>query len=126
MTIGERLYEIRKDKNFTRDYVHKHTGINDKLLFKYEKGIITNIPWDNIEVLCDFYGVSPKTVMGWDEEEAQGYCLNPEVVKIAQEVYNNPELKILFEAAKNVAPEDIKAVADMMMRMRRKEQDDID
>lgn len=67
MTKGEKLYIARQDKGYTRTEVAKLTGINDKLLFKYEKDIITNIPLDNLEELCKLYNISPAYVVGWED-----------------------------------------------------------
>lgn len=67
MTKGEKLYNARIDRNFTRAEVSQATGISDKLLFKYEKDIITNIPLDNLEKLCSFYGINPTYVVGWED-----------------------------------------------------------
>ncbi len=73
MTKGEKLYSARIDRNFTRAEVSQATGISDKLLFKYEKDIITNIPLDNLEKLCSFYGIKPTYVVGWEDIAAGGY-----------------------------------------------------
>lgn len=67
MTKGEKLYNARIDRNFTRAEVSQATGISDKLLFKYEKDIITNIPLDNLEKLCSFYGINPTYIVGWED-----------------------------------------------------------
>lgn len=70
-TKGERLYQARVQKDYTRSDVAKLTGINDKLLFKYEKDIITNIPLDNLEKLCELYGLNPAYVVGWEDDNQQ-------------------------------------------------------
>lgn len=67
MTKGEKLYNARIDRNFTRAEVSQATGISDKLLFKYEKDIITNIPLDNLEKLCSFYRINPTYIVGWED-----------------------------------------------------------
>ena len=67
MTKGEKLYKARQNNGYTRAEVEKLTGINDKLLFKYERDIITNIPLDNLEKLCKLYKISPVYVVGWED-----------------------------------------------------------
>ena len=69
-TKGEKLYQTRKAKNYTRADIAKLTGINDKLLFKYEKDIITNIPLENLEKLCTIYGISPSYIVGWENPDS--------------------------------------------------------
>lgn len=43
-----------------------------------------------------------------------GYYNNPEAAKMAQELYDNPGMRILFSAAKNVSAEDLKAAAEVI------------
>lgn len=41
---------------------------------------------------------------------------------MAQELYENPGMRILFDAAKNVSPEDLKVAAELISRMKKKEE----
>lgn len=41
------------------------------------------------------------------------YYLNKETAKMAQDIYENPDLRILFDASKKLSPEDIKAVIEV-------------
>lgn len=68
-TIGERIRSIRISKNLTQEEVGKHIGTTKQTLYKYETGIITNIPIDKIDAIARLFDVSPAYLMGWDEEE---------------------------------------------------------
>lgn len=46
------------------------------------------------------------------------YYTDPETAKIAQEVFDNPDLRMLFSAARDAKPEDIKLAADMLKRFK--------
>ena len=48
--------------------------------------------------------------------------MNPETSKIAQEIYDNKELSLLFDAARDADPEDLQTVHSMLMALKRKEQ----
>jgi transcriptional regulator with XRE-family HTH domain len=67
MLIGKRLKKLRLDNDFTLEYVGGIAGISKQTLYKYENGIVTNIPSDKIEALARVYGVTPAFIMGWDE-----------------------------------------------------------
>lgn len=69
-TIGERIRSIRISKDLTQEEVGKHIGTTKQTLYKYETGIITNIPIDKIDAIARLFDVSPAYLMGWDEEEA--------------------------------------------------------
>lgn len=45
------------------------------------------------------------------------YYLNQETADIAQGIYENPNLRILFDASKNLSPEDIQAVVEIAKRI---------
>lgn len=46
------------------------------------------------------------------------YYTDPETARIAQEVFDNPDLRMLFSAARDAKPEDIKLAADMLKRFK--------
>ena len=114
-TKGEKLYQARQIKGYTRADVAKFTGINDKLIYKYEKDIVTNIPLDNLEKLCDFYGISPSYVVGWEEAHSS------ETIKFAQKIFDNSQYRVLFEASKNLKPESIKEILKFIKYQKAKE-----
>ena len=64
-TIGARLKELRLQKDYTQEYVGNIIGVSKQTLYKYENGIVTNIPSDKIEALAKVYGVTPDYIMGW-------------------------------------------------------------
>ena len=49
------------------------------------------------------------------------YYLDPEAAEIAQEVYDRPELRILFDASRKASKEDLSFVVEMLDRMYKKE-----
>lgn len=68
MKVGEMLKELRTNKNLSLDDVSKQLGIARQTLYKYETGIITNIPLTRIEELAKIYRVEPGYIMGWKDD----------------------------------------------------------
>lgn len=66
-SIGTKLKTLRENKKLTLDEVAEKIGTTRQTLFKYENGIVTNIPSNKLEDLAGFYGVSPAYLMGWDD-----------------------------------------------------------
>ena len=50
-----------------------------------------------------------------DDEQ---YYLNNETAQIAQEIFENKDMRILFDAARDSRPEDLKIAADMLRRFK--------
>lgn len=69
-TIGDRIRSLRLSKDLTQEEVGKHIGTTKQTLYKYETGIITNIPIDKIDAMARLFDVSPAYLMGWDEPDA--------------------------------------------------------
>ncbi|MBF1757663.1 MAG: helix-turn-helix transcriptional regulator [Veillonella sp.] len=68
-SIGNKLKSLREHKKLTLDEVAKKIGTSRQTLFKYENGIVTNIPSNKIEDLAGIYGVSPAYLMGWEDDK---------------------------------------------------------
>lgn len=49
----------------------KMIKVTKQTLYKYEQGIITNIPSNKIEEIANVLGVSPSYIMGWEDTTEQ-------------------------------------------------------
>ncbi len=64
MEIGERIYHYRKSCGMTQEYVAKQLQTTPQNIYKYEKGIIKNIPLQSIVLMSKLFGVSPAELAG--------------------------------------------------------------
>ena len=118
-TVGERIKELRLKLGLSQVEFASKIGVSKQTLYKYENNIITNIPSDKIEAIADCFGISPATLMGWDtEQQTESYYTNPETAALAQELLDNPDLRMLFDAARDVKPENLQLAAEMLKRMK--------
>lgn len=67
MTVGERIRQTREAEGIGQTELADKIGIGKQLLYKYERGITTNIPIGNIEAIARVLGVTPAYLMGWEE-----------------------------------------------------------
>lgn len=65
MERAEILKQLRQSSSLTMDEVGKRIGVSKQTIYKYENGIVTNIPSDKIELLAELYGIRPGEIMGW-------------------------------------------------------------
>lgn len=72
MTFGERLRQLRQKNGMSMDDVAKHLGVGRANIYKYEHGIITNIPPDKVSILASLFKVSPAYLMGWSDDSRSG------------------------------------------------------
>ena len=66
MTIGQRIKEMRLDKNLTQDELAARIHTTKQTIHKYENGIITNIPSSKIEAIANALNTTPDYLMGWE------------------------------------------------------------
>lgn len=117
-TRGEAIKALRKAAGLSQEELADKLGTTKQTIYKYEAGIVTNIPSDKIELMSQIFGVSPAVIMGWDEDEAAtGYYLDPEVAEMAQELFQRPEMRILFDASRKMTKEDLAMVTALIQKM---------
>ena len=65
MALNDRLKAARTAKGFTLDEVAAKVGVSRQTIQRYESGVISNIPSDNIEKLAAALDTTPAALMGW-------------------------------------------------------------
>ena len=126
MAKGERIKALREQFGFTQDELAEKLGTTKQTIYKYETGVITNIPSDKIEEMAALFGVTPSYLMGWDTQDQSSerqpdYYLNPEVAAKAQEIYEDSGTRILLDAKRDLSAEDLDVVLNMIKALKAKE-----
>lgn len=106
--------------------VCKATGIGQSTMsnWKSRRNLISG---KNAQLIADYFGVSVDYLMtGKEKEGGEKYYINDETASIAQEIFDNKELRLLFDAAKDAQPEDLQTVHQMLLALKRKERGDVD
>lgn len=102
--------------------VSKDTHIAQSVFSSWKNGISTP-KQDKLKIIADYFNVSLEYLMTGEEKEGgEKYYLNEETSKIAQDIFENKGLRLLFDSARDAEPEDLKAVHDMLLALKRKEQ----
>ena len=112
--VFEKLCQLNRK---TPADVSRSTGIAQATLSAWKKGKYTPKS-DKLEKIADYFGVSVEYLKTGKKPTGSGYYFTPEVAEIAQAVFDNPDMKILFDAARDCRPEDIKIAVDMFKRFK--------
>lgn len=119
------MYEIfaklMKANGCTAYQVSKATGIAQSTLSDWKSG--KSVPKaDKLQKIADFFGVPVEYLMtGEENKDGPKYYLNDETAAIAQDIFENKELRLLFDAARDAEPEDLETVHSMLLALKRKE-----
>lgn len=106
--------------------VSKATGIGQSTFssWKSRRNLLSG---DKAKKIADYFHVSVDYLMtGTEKDGGETYYLNDETKEIAQKVFENKELRMLMDAAQDADPEDIEAVHNMLLALKRKERGNVD
>lgn len=103
MTISNKIKRLRKESKISQVDLAEKLGTTKQTIYKYENGLITNIPSDKIEVMARLFGTTPAYLMGWDETTANQ---KGEIEKIVSEATKREDLKIFFTQIAEMSEED--------------------
>lgn len=118
--------ELRKAAGLSQAEMAKRLGISRSTVGMYETGQ-REPDFETLEVIADFFNVDVDYLIGRTNKTTMlpnsvgGYYLNAETAQMAQELFENKEMRILFSAARDAKPEDLKTAADVLMALKRKE-----
>lgn len=98
----------------------KETGISQSTIstWKKKRNIISG---EIAQTIANYFNISVDYLMTGKEKEVDKYYLNEETAEMAQTLFENKNLRVLFDAAKDATPEDLKTTYDMLMALKKKE-----
>lgn len=110
--IGQKIKERRELLKMTQEELGKACGTTKQTIFKYEAGIVTNIPMDRLEKIAAALRTSPAWLMGWDDDEPD---TGDDLMAALERAFNDrPEMRALFSVANKATAEDIERVIKIL------------
>ncbi len=106
--------------------VSKATGIGQSTFssWKSRRNLISG---EKAKLIADYFNVSVDYLMTGEEKDGgETYYLNEETTKMAQSIFENKDLRMLFDAAQDATAEDLQTVHSMLLALKRKERGNID
>lgn len=118
MNSVERVKSICKSKKIPISKLEKDLGYSNGYISQLRKGVF---PSNRLQEIADYLEVSTEYLLTGEEKESDGYYLNDETAQVAQEIFENKELRALFDATRDADPEDLRALHNMALALKRKE-----
>lgn len=130
----DRLRELRLQKNYSQQDLADRIKVTKQTISQYERGV-REPDYDNLLALCDVFNVSTDYLLGKDDvtmrlldadalrKMDECYYLNEETAQAAQEIFDNPDLRALFDAGRDSKPEDLRMAADLLTRLKETNRD---
>ena len=115
------LKYLRSRESLSQAELAEKLGVAKSTISMYEVGR-REPDFETLEAIADLFNVDMNFLLGKDgSENDDRYYLNDETAKAAQEIFENKELKMLFDAARDAEPEDLIALHSMALPLKRKE-----
>ena len=127
MKLPENIRLYRKQKGFSQEDIAKLLGYKSfTTIQKWETGL-AEPPIGKLYELANILNVDILDLLDNDKDDSQsGYYTDPEVAAYAEELRSNPNMRILFSAAKNISKEDMEKAVEFITFLKSKEQSDND
>lgn len=128
--MSEDLYKKIFSKNLnhymelnekTQTDIINDLGFNKSAVSTWCNG--TRLPrMDKVELLAQYFGINRSDLIEDKNEQTDDhYYLNDETRQIAQEAFENPELRTLFKVARDIPPERLRAHIEFMKSLKEQE-----
>ena len=111
MEFKDRLKELRKRRGLSQVTLAEKLGLSKSTIGAYETGDISP-SLEALNLIADFFNVDINYLLG--KEDGSTYYLDPEAAELANEIANRSELKVLFDATRDISKEDIEVVIRML------------
>ena len=114
---ARRLNEAMNDINIKAVDLSARSGVSKSSISHYMNG--THTP-SNVAAtaLSEVLGVNPVWLMGFDApkttDDRPRYIIDPDAEKMIVDMYENPDLRVVFDCARKVKPEDLEQVAKLI------------
>lgn len=140
MTIGERIRNRRIELNMSQDELAHKLGYKSRSSINKIELNGRNLTQSKIKAIATALETTPSYIMGWSNDDIEfynnsvdrtirsiakefdrQYYTNQETADMAQELFDNEDMRILFDAARGSDPDDLRMAADFLKRLKNKE-----
>lgn len=123
--------QLRLASSFTQAEMAEKLGISKSTISMYENGN-REPDFETLEKIADFFNVDIDYLLGRTNktallpESAGQYYINHKTAAVAQEIFENKELRALFDVQRDMEPDDLRALHNIALALKRKERGNYD
>lgn len=122
MNTVERVKMICKDRKIPISRLERECGFANGYIGQLKKG---SIPADRLQIIASYLGMDIKDLLDvHTDEQENGYYVDKEAAQYAQAIFEDPDLRALFDAANNISKQDLQLVINMAIRFKRTNPDE--
>lgn len=118
MTIYERIKNRRKQLGISVDDVADALGVSRATIYRYESAEIEKVPASIIDKLAAVLQTTPAYLMTWTDDPSVRYYEDTKAAEMAQRLFEDKDMRLLFDAARDSRPEDLQMATDLLKRLK--------
>lgn len=115
MSVYEKVLDLCKGYGIPQTVLEKELGFGRGSIGKLRKGK-TSV--DRIQKIADYFHVPLSYFTDQENGQSTGYYTDTETARLAQKLFTDPDIRVLFDAADGSAPEDLQMAADLLKRLK--------
>lgn len=120
MTLGDKIRIRREEAGLSQDELARRLGYKSRsTIAKLESGV-NDLTQSKLKAFAEALNTTVADLLDWDEPQEKPYYLDPETARLAQELKDNPGQRILFDASRDLKPEDVKIVISIIEGLKAK------
>lgn len=116
--FSKRLRHYLNENNMTQVELANKLGVGTTSIYNWVSGLKTP-RMDKVDAMCKIFNIRREDLLTDGSLNDTTYYTNPETAKVAQEIFDNSDLRILFDAAKDSTPEQLKLAAEMLKQFKK-------
>ena len=126
MDSVELVKKICKERKIPISKLERDCDFSNGYIRKLKEG---KFPSDRLQKIADYLDVSVEYLLTGSEGKILGqqkYYTDDRTAEIAQKIFDNKKLRLLFDEAVDASPEDLQTAHDILLALKRKERGTID
>lgn len=126
MDSVELVKKICKERKIPISKLERDCDFSNGYIRKLKEG---KFPSDRLQKIANYLDVSVEYLLTGSEGKILGqqkYYTDDRTAEIAQKIFDNRELRLLFDEAVDASPEDLQTAHDILLALKRKERGTID
>lgn len=108
---------LRQRQNLTQVELADKLGVSKSTISMYENGN-RKPEYEMLEKIADFFNVDMNFLTAREDLDDH-YYTDPEARELANQIYQDDNLRILFDAAKDVSADEIRAVVNILEQFKK-------
>ena len=113
MTTVDRILELCHERHLPVSRVERQLQFSNGYFKSLQEG---KLPAERLFAVAEYFGVSPEYLLTGERKE---YYFDNKTAEAAQEIFDDSDLRALFDAAKDCPPEVLRSTAALLRQLKK-------